>query len=59
MKMYSKKRIEKELQFIENEVLHNIIRDLYETIKEVIEYTQELDTRIKKLRMSKSENKIA
>lgn len=57
--MYSKKRIEKELQYIENEVLHNIIRDLYKTIKEVIEYTQELDTRIKKLRMSKSENKIA
>lgn len=49
IKMYSKKRIEKELQFIENEVLHNIIRDLYETIKEVIEYTQELDTRIKKI----------
>ncbi len=47
--MYSKKRIEKELQFVENEVLRNIIRDLYETIKEVIEYTQELDTRIKKI----------
>lgn len=47
--MYSKKRVETELQFIENEVLHNIIRDLYETIKEIIEYTQELDTRIKKI----------